>query len=392
MFQNRNMTYVVPMRKKLFLLASFFIPVACSFAQTATEAATAVAEAEPDPLRGLRWFLMGVAIALLFAAILMETAIRTLTRAKKEEPGIFKRSLVTTLLMLIAVNGFSQTAAPLAKTTAAVAPKLFMPTDIWLLMIAVVGLWIWVVSQARILFRLLEVREKRREARVVRAAREGRTVKTFKQFITGENTAEELEQKDLHHEYDGIRELDNNIPGWWRLAFNFTILFGIVYLFRMFINHSMPTQEEELAKENEVATIAKTLYLKNSANNIDENNVTLADAAGITAGAELFKVNCAACHANDGGGTIGPNLTDDYWLHGGGIKDIFATIKYGVVEKGMRSWKEDLSPQQIQNVASYIQSIHGAKTASPKEPQGELYTRDSAAAAAPVTDPAAKTP
>jgi cytochrome c oxidase cbb3-type subunit 3 len=117
----------------------------------------------------------------------------------------------------------------------------------------------------------------------------------------------------------------------------------------------------------------KEAYLAKAGNMVDENSVKMLDEAGIAAGKTIFTQKCAACHAPDGGGTVGPNLTDDYWLHGGSISSVFKTIKYGVPEKGMLSWKDQLSPKEIAQVTSFIKSIKGAKVASAKEPQGELY-------------------
>src|SRR5690606_36947530 len=85
----------------------------------------------------------------------------------------------------------------------------------------------------------------------------------------------------------------------------------------------------------------------------------------------LYVQNCAACHGADGGGTVGPNLADEYWLHGGTVQDVFRVIKYGVQEKGMIPWQDKLNPEQIQIVASYILSLQGTTPASAKEPQGE---------------------
>ena len=97
----------------------------------------------------------------------------------------------------------------------------------------------------------------------------------------------------------------------------------------------------------------------------------------------MFKASCAACHGQLGEGTVGPNLTDDYWLHGGSVQDVFKSIKYGWVEKGMKSWKEDLSPMQIAQVTSYIKSLKGTNPANAKAPQGDLYTEGGVA---PVND------
>jgi cytochrome c oxidase cbb3-type subunit 3 len=97
------------------------------------------------------------------------------------------------------------------------------------------------------------------------------------------------------------------------------------------------------------------------------------DEAGIASGATIFQTACAACHAKDGGGGVGPNLTDEYWLHGGSLSDVFKSIKYGWPDKGMKSWKDDFSPKQIAELTSYIKSIKGTKPAAPKEKQGEIY-------------------
>ncbi|MCY1542133.1 cytochrome c oxidase, cbb3-type, subunit III [compost metagenome] len=134
---------------------------------------------------------------------------------------------------------------------------------------------------------------------------------------------------------------------------------------------------EEYAIEVQKGEAAKLAYLASAANNVDENTVTtLTDAADIEAGKTVFVQVCAACHGADGGGSVGPNLTDDYWLHGGGIKDIFRTITVGVQDKGMKSWKEDYSPKQIQQIASYIKTLHGTKPSTPKASQGELYIEE----------------
>jgi cytochrome c oxidase cbb3-type subunit 3 len=114
-------------------------------------------------------------------------------------------------------------------------------------------------------------------------------------------------------------------------------------------------------------------YMARTKNVVDENNVTLADADGIAAGKALFSQSCVACHASDGGGGIGPNLTDDNWIHGGTMNDIYKTIKIGYPEKGMQAWNTVYSPVQMKNIASYIRTLHGTKPVNPKEPQGEPY-------------------
>lgn len=191
---------------------------------------------------------------------------------------------------------------------------------------------------------------------------------------------------ELDHDYDGIKELDNKLPPWWLYGFYLTIFVAIVYLWRFHVAHSAPLSAEEYAIDMKKADEAKEAYLAKAANNVDENSVKLlTDEASLEGGKKIFTTICAACHSADGGGGVGPNLTDDYWLHGGGIKDVFKTIKYGWPEKGMKSWKDDYSPVQIAQLASYVKSLHGSHPATPKDPQGELYKEDnSAAPAAPA--------
>ena len=178
------------------------------------------------------------------------------------------------------------------------------------------------------------------------------------------------------HEYDGIKELDNRLPPWWLYGFYATIVFGAIYLVRFYFL-DMPTQAEEFQADMQKAREEVQVYLASLDNLIDENNVTLAEAtADLNAGKAIFEQNCAVCHAADGGGGVGPNFTDQYWLHGGDMPSIFKTIKYGVPSKGMISWETQLSPKKMQQVASYIYMMEGTTAASPKDPQGELFTRE----------------
>ena len=188
---------------------------------------------------------------------------------------------------------------------------------------------------------------------------------------------------DLEHDYDGIRELDNTIPPWWRLAFIFTIVFAVGYMYRYHVAKSAPLQIEEYTIAMQKAEAEKEAYLKLSANNVDENSVKLVDVTGIEAGKALFTTNCVACHGAEGQGLVGPNLTDNYWIHGGDIKDVFKTIKYGYPDKGMRSWKEDFSPIQMAQLASFVKSIKGTNPATPKEPQGTLFEENATGNAVP---------
>ncbi|MCB0595782.1 MAG: c-type cytochrome [Lewinellaceae bacterium] len=187
------------------------------------------------------------------------------------------------------------------------------------------------------------------------------------------------------HEYDGIRELDNVLPPWWVAMFYVTIAFGVVYYTYYHFAGAGPSSTEEYKMEMERAEKAVQAYLATQSNRVDETNAELlTDEQSIAAGKAIYegKGTCFTCHGMQGEGGIGPNMTDPYWIHGGGIKDLFKTIKYGVPEKGMISWKDQLAPAEMQQVASYILSLQGTNPPNPKEPQGELYQQvDNAAPA-----------
>lgn len=179
---------------------------------------------------------------------------------------------------------------------------------------------------------------------------------------------------DLDHDYDGIHELDNNLPPWWLYLFYFTIAFAIGYLYIFQFSDIGPSQKEEYEMAMEEGEKAKLAYIANVGSTVDETNVTLLTAEGdLAAGKEIFVGNCAACHGQLGEGGIGPNFTDKYWLHGGDVKDLFKVVKYGVPEKGMISWQSQLRPVDMQKVTSYILSLQGTNPPNQKEKQGELY-------------------
>lgn len=185
-----------------------------------------------------------------------------------------------------------------------------------------------------------------------------------------------VEQEDViltDHIYDGIQELDNNLPPWWKYMFYATIVFSVVYIYFYHFNENGQLQLQEYEQEMIVAEKEKLEYMKLAANSIDETNVKMSDEKGIENGKSLYLSNCAACHGRAGEGGVGPNLTDEYWLHGGGIKNVFKSVKYGIPQNGMIAWKSQLSPTNIQEVTSYILSIKGTNPPNAKPPQGDKY-------------------
>lgn len=195
----------------------------------------------------------------------------------------------------------------------------------------------------------------------------------YKQLL-GSKAIEEEHEIILDHNYDGIKELDNNLPPWWVYGFYATIIFAIIYLVRFEVfNDYDQVEEYEIAVAE--AKIQIEEWKKTAKDLVDINTVTLlTEASDLNAGKTIFNTNCVACHKSDGGGGIGPNLTDKYWILGGGIKNTFKTISEGGRDgKGMISWKSELKPSEMAQVASYILSLQGTSPASPKAPEGEIW-------------------
>ena len=206
-------------------------------------------------------------------------------------------------------------------------------------------------------------------------------------FVSTDETQDEGELL-LDHDYDGIKELDNNLPPWWVYLFYACIAFAVIYLVRFEV---MDGDNQETELKNEMAQAQKEIaeYKKTAPDLMDENSVTLlTKPEDLAAGKAIFTTNCVACHRADGGGQIGPNLTDDQWILGGGIKNVFHTITNGGRDgKGMIAWsKSGLKPTEIQLVASYVLSLKGTNPKDPKAPEGEIWIDPSApkTAAAPV--------
>lgn len=193
--------------------------------------------------------------------------------------------------------------------------------------------------------------------------------KLFTKAVAVEKEADIL----LDHDYDGIRELDNALPPWWKYGFYITIGVAFIYLLNFHVLGTGLNPTEEYNAEMERARKAIEKYEAGNKDRIDENNVPMADAAGIEAGRRLFEANCIACHLKDGGGSVGPNLTDNYWIHKGSLNDIYNTIKVGYPDKGMQSWAGQFTPKEISFLASYIKTLVGTKPAVAKEQQGEFY-------------------
>ena len=227
-----------------------------------------------------------------------------------------------------------------------------------------------------ILFKTLSPeKQKSYEARL-----ELKKEKRFKWFkekykeLLGSKPIEEETEIVLDHNYDGIKELDNKLPPWWVYMFYATIVFAVIYLVRFEVLGGYDQEEEyEMAVAQAQAEIEE--WKKTAKDLVDFNTVEiLTEASDLKAGEIIFTGNCVACHKASGGGGIGPNLTDDHWVLGGGIKNVFKTISEGGRDgKGMIAWKSELKPSEMAQVASYVLSLHGTNPPDGKEAEGELW-------------------
>lgn len=208
--------------------------------------------------------------------------------------------------------------------------------------------------------------------------------KLDKKLFTKAVAVEKEQDIMLEHEYDGIRELDNSLPPWWKYGFIITIIVAGIYLmhFHVLGTGKNPTQEYEA--ELAQAKIEMEAYAALSKDKIDESNIEMTDEAGIANGNEIYQQMCWACHGKLGEGGAGPNLTDKNWIHEGSLNAIYASIKHGYPDKGMQAWEKQYSPKQINNLVSYIKTLEGTNPPNAKAPEGDIWEDE-----ATVTDGAA---
>ena len=207
----------------------------------------------------------------------------------------------------------------------------------------------------------------------------------WSQVMQWSNRSVPLEKEEtvmLDHNYDGIRELDNYLPPWWKWLFYATIVWGAGYLFVYHVAGSWPLQDDEYQAELRAADEQlRALKKAEPGEVIDENTVVaVTDAVALADGKSTYTSICASCHRLDGGGDIGPNLTDAYWKHGGDIRSIFKVVKNGVSGTNMVAWGSSMSPEKIRNVSSYVLTLVGTSPANAKKPEGDLYQPQAPAA------------
>lgn len=253
-------------------------------------------------------------------------------------------------------------------------PVMFFEPDFWILFSVSAILLFAIVALAYSVRKLSKILYAQDESKLAPKAERVTVWHKLMQLLTRSVPVAHEEDVMLDHNYDGIRELDNKLPPWWIYGFYVTIIFAFVYVFYYHIAKTGKLQTAEYNEEMTMAEQQKAERARIAGNTITiENVVRLNDPTSIAAGKETYMKNCVACHGNLGEGSVGPNLTDAYWIHGGGIKNVFQTIVEGVPQKGMIAWKNQLSPKQMEEVASYVLLLNGTSPAGAKEPQGDLY-------------------
>jgi cytochrome c oxidase cbb3-type subunit 3 len=302
------------------------------------------------------WMLVLGAILLVAGIFVMAGAIKTILYRRKvqEELDKQKKSESTgTLKTLLVIALASLSSSSVFAGKASEDSVIFQPelSDIW--GVAILNLiLLFVYLYFRSIFNNL-VKELIPE-------KEGKLYEPSYQLNKLLTDAVDIEDESsilMDHEYDGIRELDNNLPPWWKWGFYATIVFAIIYLFHYHILKTGDLQIAEYEKDVAAAQIEIDAYLADQKMSVDENTVTfLTDIAELNAGKSIFLKNCASCHADDGTGGIGVNLTDGEWIYGNTINNIFKTITYGA-QNGMQAWKEQLNPIERQQVASFVLSL-----------------------------------
>lgn len=347
----------------------------------------------PDYEKNLTLFYVLIAIIgfLLLAILIVSKSTSTVVKsdlfkrrmAEMHEKSNSKTGLNAVLILLF--TGFATQASALTTEVPAMATKdnlwLYVEnSELYVLLIIALLLLGFLLHMVRMFYKFIHLmkpeEQRQKEAKKLIKERKKRR-ESFARSITGATPIEEEAKIDLGHDYDGIRELDNPMPPWWLAGFFISIVFAVIYMFHYHILGTGDLQEVEYAKvmEREEAKVQE--YLKAQAMDVDETNATLLiDRADLRTGKALFINNCAVCHTENGGGAVGPNLTDNYWIYSNDIKQIFKVIKTGT-SNGMPEHQSKFNPIEIQQVASYVLNLEEVTQAQGgKEPEGELMGAD----------------
>lgn len=337
----------------------------------------------------MNYLLVGFFLLILLAIYGLAKTGTGLTKMLIES----KKKMPVLVFLLLSTTAFSQTDSTATASTGLTESISMANAFIFIILFAIMVYVIYALYHANMtLIKILYPEASQAKAITEGVAAEERKASWFRKiYLKMVDSVPVAKEKDilLDHDYDGIRELDNNLPPWWKYGFYLTIVFAFVYLIAYHVTGSAKLQLAEYEEELSIAEQQKHERMKTLAGFVTEENVTvLLDAEALGKGKEIFQKNCAACHLANGGGQVGPNLTDEFWIHGGGIKNIFKTIVHGVPAKGMISWQAQLSPKQIQQVSSYILTFHGTNPPGAKEPQGDKWVEENIAVSTDSVAPA----
>lgn len=347
------------------------LPLGAAMLSTSVASAQATVAAAPAPASMETVYLL-LAVAVLQVVIILSLSgiLRTLGGTGTVWADYVKGRRAAGVLALLGLGASADLHAATGMATALISVNALVW---WMIGINVIlfAIILGQFSAVRGMARTLSGKEEVDAPTVV----EGPTfADNILQRLTRSVKVEQEKDVLMHHEYDGIRELDNVLPPWWLWLFYGTVIWSVVFLLNVHVLDIWPTQEEEYRQEMAQAKADVDAYLAQFAGMVDENNVTaLTDEAAIAGGRATFDAYCKACHGGAGEGGVGPNLTDDHWIHGGGVQNVFKTIKYGVAEKGMIAWKAQLKPAEMQAVTSYILKLHGTNPPNAKAPEGEPW-------------------
>lgn len=382
------------LRFALAALAALFMNVAVNAQEAAAAPAppTGVGEKFGVSDSMILYLLVGIAIVLTIIILTVTSAIQNLANSRE----LWKGKNLSKIPGLLLVLGFLQESSVVANAYPGIKKSAYVldETTFWVLIIADAVLFGIAMYYLLMLKRLTSAIRGETSVEPAFAEEEPTWLDNLLRKATDAVPVEREVEVLTDHEYDGIRELDNNLPPWWKWMFYVTIVWSVVYVvYYHMLNGPSSAEEYQTAMDDAKAQV--DAYITASKQNVDEKTVEInLEASALADGKVIYDKNCVACHAADGGGGVGPNFTDQYWIHGGSIKDIFRTIKYGVPQKGMIPWQDQLTPVQMQNVASYITTLVGTTPAVPKDPQGDLYVpeavpAENAAPADSLTTPAA---
>lgn len=374
--------------KRILLLIALLFGYNNVWSQTAQDAAA------PTNDYSLAYILVTVVVMFVFIIAFLSKLLENVSdyyvekwkSDRRKESEMSKKSMIVILFLLSTVSSMAQGSTPSGSGIIGGIPSLlfYILVSIIILEFTVVMVLTWQI------WRFLQVKmshEPVTEAEIMEAKIIAENkLNWWDRFNSFKPLSKETDL-DMGHEYDGIRELDNKLPPWWLYGFYITILAGVIYLYRFHIAHTGMSSEQEYITSVEAANKSKDAFLKKSGSSVDENTVVLiTDPTQLSAGEANFATLCSVCHGKKGEGLVGPNLTDDYWIYGGGVKDIFKTIKYGT-NKGMQSWKENLSAEKIAQLTSYLKTLKGTNPPNAKAPDGTLYQET--AEASPKADSSA---